>query len=67
MAHFAFFLISLLFFDIPLLYITSYWFNLRSLIICLSSGDIYLSLSISSSFATVSELFFAEVSESEVS
>ena len=65
-------LISLIFFDIPLLY---YYiiilildhqkfssFNLRpSIILCLSSEGISLSLSISSSF--VSELFFGEVVE----
>ena len=48
---------NLLFFDIPLLY---YYINLRSSIIfCFSSGDTYLSLSISLSysFVTVSELF----------
>ena len=38
------------------------FFNLRSsIILCLSSGDIYLSLNISSSF--VSGLFFGEVYE----
>ena len=55
-----------LFIDIPLLY---YHINLRSLIICcLSSGDVYHSLSISlltsifsSSFVTISELFYGEV------
>ena len=54
-------LTNLLFFDIPLIY---YYINLRSSIIsCLSSGDIYLSLAISLSYSlvTVSELFCSEV------
>ena len=53
-------LTNLLFFDIPLLY---FYINPRSTIIfCLSSGDIYLSLDISllCSFVTVSELFCRE-------
>ena len=57
----VYFLTSLLFFDIPLLY---YYVNLRpSTIFCLSSGDIYLSLSIYGSFTflTASELFCCEV------
>ena len=56
-------LTNLLFFDVPLLY---YYINLRSSIIfCLSSGDIYLSLgiSLSCSFVTVSELFCCKVFE----
>ena len=53
-------LIGLLFFDIPLLYFYIVISDLiSSLIFCLSSGDIYLSISISSSFP--SELFFGEV------
>ena len=51
---------NLLFFDILLVY---YNINIRSgIIFCLSSGDIYLSLSISlpCSFVTVSELFCSE-------
>ena len=48
-------LTSLLFFDIPLLYL---YINLNlSIIRCLSSGDIYLSFGISVSLSTVSELF----------
>ena len=53
----------LLFFDIPLLY---YYINLRlSIIFCLSSEDIYLSLGIylSRSFVTVSNLICCEVFE----
>ena len=53
-------LTNLLFFDIPLLY---YYINLRSSIIfCLSSGDIYLSLgiSLSCSFVTVFGSFCVE-------
>ena len=51
---------SLLIFDIPLL---CQYFNLKSSVIsCLSSGDIYLSLGISLlfSFITVSKLFCCE-------
>ena len=54
---------NLLFFDILLLY---YSINLRSLIIlCPSSGDIYISLGIylSCSFVTVSKLFFCKFFE----
>ena len=52
----VYFLTSLLIFDIPLLY---QYFNLKSSIIsCLSSGDIYLSLLFS--FITVSKLFCCE-------
>ena len=49
---------SLLFFDIPLLHY--YIYPRSSIIFCLSSGDIYLSLVISllCSFVTVSELIF---------
>ena len=53
-------------FDIPLLY---YYINLRSSIIfCLSSGDIYLSLgvSLSCSFVPVFELFCGEFFETLV-
>ena len=53
-------LTNLLFFDIPLLHYYNIIFNLRlSVIFCLSSGDIYLSLGISLSclFVFVSELF----------
>ena len=52
---------NLLFFDIPLLY---YYIILKSsMIFCLSSGDIYLSLGISLSylFLIVSELFCAKL------
>ena len=59
-------LTKLLFFDIPLLY---YHINLGSSIIsCLSSGDIYLSLAISWSwlFVVVSKLFFGERFETSV-
>ena len=51
-------LISLLLFDIQLLYYSTIIFNLRlSIIFCLSSRDIYLSLGIflSCSFENVSE------------
>ena len=54
------------FFDVPLL---DYYINLRSTIVfCLSSGDMYLSLdiSLSSSFVTISELFYCEVFEAFV-
>ena len=56
MAELVYCLANLLYFDISLL---CYYSNLRSSIIfCLSSGDIYLSLgnSLSRSFVTVSEL-----------
>ena len=64
-------LTNLLLFDIPLLY---YYINLRSSIIfCLLSRDIYLSLCISlltpvfsTYFVTVSELFCSEVLETFV-
>ena len=59
-------LISLLFFYFPLLYYCTIIFNLRlSIILCLSSGDVYFSLgiSLSCSFATVSELFCCEFCE----
>ena len=50
-----YFLTSLLFFDVPLLY---YYFNLKSTIIsCIFSGDIYVFLGISLYF---SELFCCE-------
>ena len=57
MVALVYFLINLLVFYIPLLY---YYSNLRSSIIsCVSSGDIYISLgiSLSCSFVTVSKLF----------
>ena len=57
---------NLSFFHIPLLYC---YINLRSSIIfCLSSGDIYLSLDISlaCSFETISELFRGEIFETFV-
>ena len=60
------YLTNLLFFDIPLLY---YYINLiSSVILCLSSGDIYLSLgiSLSYSFVIVSELFCGELLETFV-
>ena len=53
-------------FDISWLY---YYINLRSsIILCLSSGDIYLSLgiSLSCSFVIVSELFWSELLETFV-
>ena len=59
-------LTNLLFSDIPLLY---YCINLESSIIfCLSSGDIYLSLGISllCSFVTVSGFLCCEVFETYV-
>ena len=63
-------LTNLVFFDIPLLY---YYINLSaSIISCLSSGDIYLSLgisfgiSLSFSFVTVSEFFRCEFFETFV-
>ena len=59
-------LISLLLFDILLLY---RYIHLRlSMIFCLSSGDIYISLgiSLSSSFVTVSEFFCCKFSETLV-
>ena len=71
MVDFVHYLKSLLFFDISLLY---YYITLRSSIIfCLFSGDIYLSLGISlsrpifyASFVTISELFCGEVLETFV-
>ena len=60
------YLINVLFFDITLLY---YYINLRSSIIfCLSSGDLYVSLGIylSCSFVTLSELFCCKGSETFV-
>ena len=66
MVDLVYYLINLLCFVISLLY---YYINLRSSIIfCLSSGDIYLSLSISlsCSFDPVSELFCCEVFETLV-
>ena len=66
MVDLAYCLTNLLFFDIPLLYC---YVNLRSSIIFyLSSGDIYLSLgiSLSCSFATVSELFCSKFFETFV-
>ena len=67
MIDWAYCSISLLCFEIPLLY---YYVNLGSLIICcLSPGDIYLSFSISLysiSFLTISKLFRGELSENFV-
>ena len=71
MAELLYYLISLLFFDIPLL---QHYINLRSLIIChLFSGDIYFSYSISLSnpvfsisLSTVSESFCGECFETFV-
>ena len=63
MAELVYYLTNLLFFDIPLLY---YYINLRSsVILCPSSGDVYLCLgiSLSCSFVTVSGLFCCEVFE----
>ena len=55
MVDLVYYLRSLLFFDIPLLY---YYINLNSSIICgLSSGDIYLTFAISVSLSVVSDLF----------
>ena len=62
----GYYLINLLFYDIPLLY---YYTNLNlSIIFCLFSGDIYLSLGISLSYAlvAVSELFSCEFFETPV-
>ena len=51
-------LTRLLFFDIPLL---NYYINpVSSIIFCLFSGEIYLSLGISVSHSTVSEVFCRE-------
>ena len=61
MVDLVYYLTNLLVFDGPLLY---YYINLRSSIIfCLSSGDIYLSLgtSLSCSIVTVFELFCGEL------
>ena len=71
MVDLVYYLINLLFFDIPLLY---YYINLRSLIICyLFSRDIYLYFHISlpsllffSSIVTASKLFCREVLETFV-
>ena len=53
-----------MFFDISLL---NYYINLRlSITFCISSGDTYLSLSISSLFVTAYELFWGEVFETFV-
>ena len=63
MVGLVYYSINLIFFGIPLLY---YYTNLKSSIIfCLSSKDICLSLGISllCLFVTVSELFFCEVFE----
>ena len=61
MVYLVYCLINLLFFDILLLYC---YINLRSSIIfCLSSGDIYLSLGISLAYSllNISKLFCGEV------
>ena len=66
MVDLVYYLRNLLFLNIPLLY---YYINLRSSIIfCLSSEDIYLSLdiSLSCSFVLVSELFCSELLETFV-
>ena len=65
MIHLVYYLTNVLVFDISLLY---YYINLRSSIIfCLFSGDLYISLGIylSCSFATVSELFCCKVFETD--
>ena len=56
------YLTNLLFFDILLL---DYYINLRSIVLCLFSEDISLSLGIclSCSIVTVSELFLGEILE----
>ena len=56
------YLTNLLFFDILLL---DYYINLRSIVLCLFSEDISLSLGIflSYSIVTVSELFLGEILE----
>ena len=56
------YLINLLFFDILLL---DHYINLRSIVLCLFSEDISLSLGIflSYSIVTVSELFLGEILE----
>ena len=59
MVYLLYHLISVLFFDIPLL---DDYINRRSLIICcLFFRNLYVSLIISSLFVIVSELFFGEV------
>ena len=59
-----YFLTILLFCDISIL---NYYIKLRlSVTFCLSSGDTWLSLGISSSFVTVYELFWGEVFETFV-
>ena len=66
MVDLVYYLTNLLFFHISLLY---HYINLRSSIIfCLSSGHIYLALSISlsCSFVTVSELYCGELLETFV-
>ena len=66
MVDLVYYLTNLLLFDISLLY---YYINLRSSIIfCLTSGDIYLSLgiSLSCSFVTAFELFCGKFFETFV-
>ena len=66
MVDLVYYLTNLLFFDIPLL---CYEINLRlSIMFCLSSGDIFLSLGISLSylFVTVSQLFIRKAFETFV-
>ena len=66
MVNLEYYLTNLLVFDIPLLY---FYINLSlSIIFCLSSGDIYLSLGISllCSFVIVSESFCGEFLETAV-
>ena len=66
MVDLMYYVTNLLLFDIPLL---NYYINVRSsMIFCLSSGDIYLSLAISllCSFLTFSNLFCSKVFETLV-
>ena len=70
MVDLVYYLTNLLFFNIISIY---YYINLRlSIIFCLSSGDIYLSLgisigiSLSCSFATVFKLFCCQFIENPV-
>ena len=63
MVDLVYYLTDLLFFDIPLLY---YYTNLiLSVVLCFSSGGIYLSLGIyiSCLFFSVSKLYYYEVFE----
>ena len=61
MVHLVYYLTNLLFFDISRLY---YYIIVKSaIILCISSGDVYISLgiSLSSSFVIVSELLGGEL------